>query len=92
MNRFLFVATYWLSWVNFVSILTIIAITLSRDLSRIDDIKIYVFAAGIAVFWYLPRATAHEPKGEWIALILAFMGAFSIVGMLYYSISDGWVI
>ena len=92
MNNFLFIATHWLSWVNLVSILSIISITISRDLSRIGDLKIYIFAAEIIVFWYLPRAIVHEPKGEWLGFTLATMGAFITVALLYYSTFDGWVI
>src|SRR5690554_4501816 len=92
MNNFLFIASHWLSWVNLVSILSIISITISRDLERIGDLKIYIFATGIVVFWYLPRVIAHEPKGEWLGFILTLMGAAAIVGMLYDSIVDGWVI
>ena len=92
MNRFLFVATHWLSWMNLVSILSIIAITLSRNISRINDLEIYVFAAEIIAFWYLPRATAHEPKGEWAAFALVLVGVGSTVPLLYFSVFNGWVI
>ena len=92
MNRFLFVATHWLSWVNLVSILSIIAITLSRNISRINDLEIYVFAAEIIAFWYLPRAISYEPKGEWLSLFLALMGTTITVRLLYSSIFNGWVI
>src|SRR5690554_6904191 len=92
MNNFLFIATHWLSCVNLVSILSIISITISRNLGRIGDLKIYIFAAEIIVFWYLPRVIAHEPKGEWLGFILTLMGAFITVALLYYSIFDGWVI
>lgn len=92
MSRFLFVATHWLSWMSFISIISIVFSTLYKDINRVNDIKVYIFLAEIWVFWYLPRAVVHEPKGEWIAFTLAVMGSFIAVGLLYYSIFDGWVI
>ncbi len=95
MSNFLFIATHWLSWISFISIISIISIvstTLHKDINRINDIKVYIFLAEIWVFWYLPRAVVHEPKGEWLGFTLATMGVFITVGLLYYSIFDGWVI
>ena len=47
MNGFLFVVTHGLSWLNFVSTILIVFITLTRDFDRINDIKIYIFSAVI---------------------------------------------
>lgn len=91
-NGFLFAVTHGLSWLNFVSTILIVFITLTRNFDRIDDIKIYIFSAVIWVFWYLPRAISYEPKGEWLALFLALMGTTITVLLLYYSIFEGWVI
>ena len=46
----LFVVTHGLSWLNFVSTILIVFITLTRNFDRIDDIKIYIFSAVIWVF------------------------------------------
>lgn len=90
MSRLLFIATHWLSWVSFISIVSIVFSTLYKDINRVNDIKVYIFLAEIWVFWYLPRAVVHEPKGEWVAFLLVLIGAVITMRLLYSSVFNDW--
>jgi hypothetical protein len=91
-EKFIFISTHLMSWICFLSIFSVFLITIYRNFSRVNDIKVYIFLSAIFIFWYIPRSISYESNGKWLAFILSFLGSFSSAGLLYDSICNGWVI
>ena len=59
-EKFIFISTHLMSWICFLSIFSVFLITIYRNFSRVNDIKVYIFLSAIFIFWYIPRSISYE--------------------------------